>query len=401
MQELQYLLFLTFLALPESVSTCRTRWFDRDNPSGKGDYETLHNLRNEYPDEICPNPLSIEAETLEGTPATHTGQIFKPFNPTEGFACVNQDQENGFCQDYRVRFTCPPDFCSAPACRTRWFDRDDPSGKGDYETLPDLRKEYPDEICPYPLSMEAETLEGTLASHTGQTFKVFNPTEGFACVNQDQENGFCRDYRVRFTCPEDFCSVSTCRTRWFDRDDPSGKGDYETLPDLRKEYPDEICPYPLSIEAETLDGMLASSTGQTFKVFNPTEGFACVNKEQKHGFCRDYRVRFTCPSDFCSVPVCRTRWFDRDNPSGKGDYETLHNLRKDYPDEICPDPVGIEAQTLNGTPASHTGQIFNPFSAAEGFACVNRDQKKGSCQDYKVRFTCPPDFCSELRQLMV
>ncbi|KAL8198536.1 UNVERIFIED_CONTAM: hypothetical protein K2H54_015294 [Gekko kuhli] len=307
-----------------------------------------------------------------------------------------------------------PGLPSVPACRTRWFDRDNPSGVGDFELLSDLRKEYPNEICPDPLCLEAETLEGTSASQTGQIFKRvtnfsahglrslpfgafrFNPTEGFACVNEEQEEGFCQDYRVRFTCLPDFCSAPACRTRWFDRDNPSGVGDFELLSDLRKEYPNEVCPDPLSIEAETLEGTSASQTGQTFKLYNPTEGFACVNEGQAKGFCQDYRVRFTCPPDFCSVPTCRTRWFDRDDPSGVGDFELLSELRKEYPKEICSDPTGIEAQTLSGTPASQMGQIFSRFSAAEGFACANGDQKKGSCEDYKVRFTCPPDFCLEI-----
>ncbi|KAJ7306489.1 hypothetical protein JRQ81_009844 [Phrynocephalus forsythii] len=92
--------------------------------------------------------------------------------------------------------------------------------------------------------------------------------------------------------------------------------------------------------------------------------------------------------------TCITRWFDRDNPSGVGDFETLVDLRKEYPGLICLQPIGIEAQTLDGAPASSTGQTFNPYNTADGFACVNAQQKAGPCKDYKVRFICPPDFCS-------
>ncbi|XP_061457359.1 uncharacterized protein LOC133372578 isoform X2 [Rhineura floridana] len=277
---------------------CTTRWFDRDDPSGVGDFETVFDLRKEYPGEICLQPTGIEAQTLEGMPASSTGQIFHPFNPEEGFACVSKEQHDGFCWDYKVRFTCPLDFCSG--CTTRWFDRDNPSGKGDYELLVDLRSKYPDQICKEPLSINVQTLDGIPAHQTGQKFSVYDSTRGFACVNAEQGPGqFCRDYVVRFTCPESFCSG--CKTRWFDRDNPSGKGDYELLFNLRSEYPDKICSEPLAMNVQTVDGIPAQQIGQRFSVFDPLKGFACVNDEQEGAskYCRDYKVQFTCPKTFC------------------------------------------------------------------------------------------------------
>ena len=56
---------------------CWTKWYDRDNPSGTGDWELLQNLRNENPGEICANPIAIESKTVDtGTPAATTGQDF-------------------------------------------------------------------------------------------------------------------------------------------------------------------------------------------------------------------------------------------------------------------------------------------------------------------------------------
>lgn len=56
---------------------CWTNWYDRDNPSGTGDWELLSNLRNENPGQICANPIAIEARTVDtNTPATMTGQDF-------------------------------------------------------------------------------------------------------------------------------------------------------------------------------------------------------------------------------------------------------------------------------------------------------------------------------------
>ncbi|MCJ8745355.1 hypothetical protein PDJAM_G00129440 [Pangasius djambal] len=91
--------------------------------------------------------------------------------------------------------------------------------------------------------------------------------------------------------------------------------------------------------------------------------------------------------------ICYTQWFDRDNPSGFGDYETLEQLRAEYPGLICSRPLTIDAQTVSGTPASSTGQVFQYYNTVYGFACVNSQQKWGSCLDYKVRFKCP---CLEL-----
>ena len=56
-------------------TVCWTEWFDRDNPSGTGDWETLIHLRTEYPGAICEEPLYIEAVTIDGLiPALATGE---------------------------------------------------------------------------------------------------------------------------------------------------------------------------------------------------------------------------------------------------------------------------------------------------------------------------------------
>lgn len=59
------------------VAVCYTKWFDRDNPSGQGDYETLKELTAEYPRQICTKPLAIQAATLTGVPAESIGQVFQ------------------------------------------------------------------------------------------------------------------------------------------------------------------------------------------------------------------------------------------------------------------------------------------------------------------------------------
>jgi len=59
------------------LAVCWTDWFDRDNPSGSGDWELLSDLRKEYPGKICKNPLHIKVVTTDKmTPATSTGENF-------------------------------------------------------------------------------------------------------------------------------------------------------------------------------------------------------------------------------------------------------------------------------------------------------------------------------------
>ncbi|KAL1250060.1 hypothetical protein QQF64_021065 [Cirrhinus molitorella] len=381
--------FATLVALATSTlislsnQSCITQWFDHDDPGGNGDYELLADLVSTNPGQICPNPIAIEAQTISGQPASQTGNIFQVYNPTSGFACVNANQVGGGCADYKVRFTCPEDWCSI--CRTPWFDRDNPGGKGDYETLSLTLITYPLQVCAQPIAIEVATISGTPVLPAGNNFQVYDPTQGFACVNA-QQNGGCQDYKVRFTCPRSFCQPK-CITRWFDSDNPNTNGgDSELLTVLLTMYPGEICQNPLGIEAQTVSGQPASQTGNVFQVYNPTTGFSCINANQGGGVCADYKVRFTCPEEWCSK--CRTPWFDRDNPSGKGDYETLSLLIIRYPLQVCAQPIAIEVTTISGTPALPPGNIFAVYDPLQGFACVN-----GACQDYKVRFTCPLSFC--------
>ncbi|XP_041649149.1 cell migration-inducing and hyaluronan-binding protein [Cheilinus undulatus] len=83
-------------------------------------------------------------------------------------------------------------------------------------------------------------------------------------------------------------------TEWFDRDDERGSGDWEKLSDLHKAYPDRLCSSPLDIQAETHDGTPANQTGDVIHKNDRDYGFVCLNKDQAHGFCQNYRVRFLC-----------------------------------------------------------------------------------------------------------
>ncbi|XP_074472131.1 uncharacterized protein LOC141756361 isoform X2 [Sebastes fasciatus] len=374
---------------------CYTQYFDRDNPSGTGDWETLYNLHREYPGQICSNPVGIEVTTLTGLSPAATGNVIFQSDPTSGFVCRNQDQPpHRRCQDYRVRFRCPADFCDG--CYTQYFDRDNPGGKGDFEILSSLRTENPGKICPNPVAIEARTVAGLTPAAAGDVISRIDTTVGFVCRNQDQTgNKRCSDYKVRFRCPAAYCKVPApgCYTQYFDRDNPGGTGDWEILFNLHREYPGKICSNPIAIEAVTLGGLTPAATGDVIYKSDTTVGFVCrIIDQPNNRLCQDYRVRFRCPADFCDG--CYTQYFDRDNPGGKGDFEILSSLRTENPGKICPNPVAIEARTVAGLTPAAAGDVISRIDTTVGFVCRNQDQTGNKrCSDYKVRFRCPAAYC--------
>ena len=74
---------------------------------GDGEYETLFMLRHENFGEICFNPTAVDARVVgDQTHYSQTGQILTVDSKT-GLECVNDQQPNGVCLDYEVRFCCP------------------------------------------------------------------------------------------------------------------------------------------------------------------------------------------------------------------------------------------------------------------------------------------------------
>ncbi|XP_029994654.1 uncharacterized protein LOC115422438 [Sphaeramia orbicularis] len=189
-------------------------------------------------------------------------------------------------------------------------------------------------------------------------------------------------------------ALETCKTAWFDEGNVSDNGDSELLQDLRRKHSTRICSNPVDMEAQTVAGIKSQHTDNTFHTYSASEGLLCLNSEQKQKQCEDYKVMFTCTGQFCSE--CQTRWFDHDDPTGNGDYEVLTDLLSEYPREICPRPIAIEVQTVTGEPASNTSDVFLTFDATSGFICVNAEQRGRSCEDYRVRFTCPQEFCEAM-----
>lgn len=106
---------------------------------------------------------------------------------------------------------------------------------------------------------------------------------------------------------------------------------------------------------------------------------------------------------------CWTNWFDRDNPSGTGDWETLNDFYKEgY--NLCFQPQDVRCRTKNTRRTAYRYQsdkftlcpIDKPYNStgesvtctlATGLICKNQDQTSGKrCSDYEVSFLCPCNF---------
>ncbi|KAL8198534.1 UNVERIFIED_CONTAM: hypothetical protein K2H54_015250, partial [Gekko kuhli] len=319
------------------------------------------------------------------------------------------------------------------SCKTRWFNRDSPSGVGDEELLSDLQQENPNEICSDPTAIEVQTVEGVPASQTGQEFAVNYASAGFVCLNAEQREGRrCHDYQVRFTCPPSFCSdvQETQGTEKMTSPDPVTESEQkQTSPDQQAGIDlSTPGPQPVTTPAQmpATEPVQASSpipNQGTEESQNPEKSTtpAPITELEKKQTSSDQQVAVdqstlgphpVTPSTQTpgleqdqttfSIPdqgVCQTRWFNRDDPSGVGDEELLSDLRQENPNEICSAPVAIEVQTVGGVPASQTGQEFAVNYTSAGFVCVNAEQGNGRrCYDYQVRFTCPPSFCSGVQE---
>lgn len=201
---------------------CWTAWLNRDIPTGTGDWETVSEFRKGYRRHMCPSPTAIEVASVDGISLADTGNVFHANDHITGLICRNEDQGKCLCRDYKVRFICHPPYCGdqQDMCWTQWFDRDDPSVTGDWETLTELRKEHPGKICANPIAIDSRTVDtDTLATSTGQDFLHYSPTTGFVCKNGPDQN--CMDYKVRFRCP----CLSGFGTQAMEKEDPLSIGD--------------------------------------------------------------------------------------------------------------------------------------------------------------------------------
>uniref|UniRef100_A0A3B3XEF5 WxxW domain-containing protein n=1 Tax=Poecilia mexicana TaxID=48701 RepID=A0A3B3XEF5_9TELE len=150
--------------------------------------------------------------------------------------------------------------------------------------LSSLRREDPGKICPQPDQYGGQDSVWAYAEDTGEKIYEYDTTSGYFCRKRDQ-----RDRKLCW---------------WYNRDCPSGSGDWEHLSALRKEKPGgDLCADLVYVEAFTVEDdipFLISNQTYTLNRFcyhfrlQPWKRFVCQNKNHRSGKCRDYKVRFGC-----------------------------------------------------------------------------------------------------------
>lgn len=92
------------------------------------------------------------------------------------------------------------------------------------------------------------------------------------------------------------------------------------------------------------------------------------------------------------IPVRWTEWFNRDLPTGNGDYETIDALVN--AGMGCANPAAIQCRISarpglpNGAPWNQTNDNYS-CSLPRGGVCVNSQTDDGECEDYEIRLACP------------
>ncbi|WP_157735883.1 hypothetical protein [Granulosicoccus antarcticus] len=99
-------------------------------------------------------------------------------------------------------------------------------------------------------------------------------------------------------------------------------------------------------------------------------------------------INHTSGERFEDIAVYWSKWLDRDNPSGAGDWEI--GFEEGLP---CADPMDIQARVLGQNQIYSIGDsmpnLLTTFQAAHGLVCENEKQTFGNCEDYEIRFYCP------------
>jgi hypothetical protein len=223
----------------------------------------------------CENPATIDCRRKsDGVPWHQTGEKVTCEVAT-GFRCNAVEQPDGTCDDYEVRYACP-----TPAAYTAWLNRDGPIGSGDGEWLSSHAAEG--RTCSAPIAVDCQSASGVPSRYTGEKVTCSLPAGG-ACINAEQSDGSCQDYRVRFACP-----AAGAWTEWLNRDTPENSGDGEWLWEHVRER--GVCPNPLGVECRRKDG---GAPEPNFRC-GTTFGAYCINAESPTRKCADYEVRFFC-----------------------------------------------------------------------------------------------------------
>ena len=326
-----------------------TSWDDRDNPGSTGDWELIH-LRHDAKS-ICATPLAVQARVVE-TGAMETSQTVR-IDANQGFWCENDQQSNNYCWDYEARFCCDKEPQEQPisvgncdfGSWSGWLDLDNPSGTGDWELLRDHA-----EVCEFPSGVEGrirhDTSPPTYSSSTTEDISI--SLAGLICQNvNQQDDGMCEDYEIRYCCGNERgtkLSTGLCEqwSSWYNRDHPSGIGDWERLTDHGGPYnmPD-ACESPSAAEARPIGPEGPESTYTTEVVDFGIHGIACENHKQPDGACMDYEVRWCCENN--EITTLRTTV----STTVKDEFTTGFETRtKTVGFETTPKPCPIECSVV-------------------------------------------------------
>jgi len=288
-----------------------TSWHSRDLPSGTGDWEvrSLYQPKGTCADGKIP-PLAIQARLVSNKQPYQTGGDVVSISTSLGFFCRIRDQRDGRCNDYEVRYCCRRSFnngiigsCPKDGSWTSWHSRDLPSGTGDWEvrSLYQPKGTCADGKIP-PLAIQARLVSNKQPYQTGGDVVSISTALGFICKNNNQYDGRCNDYEVRYCCQkEDDGVVGYCHPRygswtaWHNRDRPGGSGDWE----VRGLYQPEGTCVGNRLPPSAIQGRLVGnkkswrSSGEVLSV-DVDDGLICQNRLQTDGRCEDYEVRYCC-----------------------------------------------------------------------------------------------------------
>lgn len=223
-----------------------TPWRDDSDPGAGGD-----DVENPPDPNECRRPLSIQVQTIDGTPASETGDVFEAFGTDFGFVCRGEHQLSRSCKDYRVRYMCrrrstkidappsrtPPTKSTKTIIKaspekdskektkstattqattttpkkkkdrgdpeklvwTPWSNADTPSADGDKELVSDVADKIG--FCKNPMYMVARVVgDHTAAENSGNVLDEMSHRTGLICLNSKQSQGICKDFEVRYIC---------------------------------------------------------------------------------------------------------------------------------------------------------------------------------------------------------
>jgi hypothetical protein len=194
-------------------------WINRDNPfleGSEGDSETFLEAKEEFNTLLsyCGNPGSLYAHVVDSDyillpqPFSDTLSVF---NPLDGVICLQSEQSDGQCNDFRVRYQCTDSLGNSST--TNWYNTDSPGGTGDYERRSDHAN-----VCN---GMEVTGIEASSTISSGWTGAIAGPVDrlaqfnryGLVCNNSDQIDGQCENYVVKFISCSDAPVAYTARIR--------------------------------------------------------------------------------------------------------------------------------------------------------------------------------------------